>query len=696
MYTRRNSRRVGRAGHNRSRTLSLGAQSSLPRQEAIEIALAAHRVIGAMSPLGRLKAGPSLLQFFDEHAEEFGFIDFDFEMLGDPSEANSPALLALLEWHIEQSKLRRRTTSLDTRIEWLRKTAGLSKFEADLLKLGVRTTMFEPWAKFQETIDNGSSYFRPQFAAHVLGCSVARARNALRRNCALMRTGLLDDQRDDDYTISRIVIDLMRMRAAGPSQLEAALLYPAPPSTLAWDDYAHLVERDLACNLVQAAVSKREGINILLHGAPGTGKSEFARALANRLNLSPVFIGEADEEGGEPTRAERLAHLSMVRALTPVGAPRLIVIDEADDLMFPGFSSQRQNNSKLWLNQLVESSVTPTVWIVNDAAVLGAPVIRRMELAAKFDLPPKSVRTRVVKHHAAKIGLFISELDAEKLGALTVSPAVTANALKAARLAGGGTSTAILSARSVQRAMGDRQRIVLPQSTNFDPAISRTSVDLVELTSRLSTSGQRRWSMLLSGPPGTGKSAYARHVAATCELEVIEKKGSDLLSMFVGGTEQAIARAFEEAADAGAMLILDEADSMLRDRRSADRGWEVSMVNEMLSWMEQHPMPFVATTNLSDNLDGATSRRFLFKLRFEYLDPIRSRRLFERVFEIAPPHSSVELPDELTPADFDVVARRAALLEVKCRADLVEMLRGEVEARSHQTNRAVGFAVNGK
>ena len=505
----------------------------------------------------------------------------------------------------------------------------------------------------------------------------------------------MEDVRDDDYSISRLAIELMRLRASDPSQMEAALLRPASPSTLEWDDFAHIAERDLASNLVEAATRKREGVNLLLYGAPGTGKSEFARALAHRLHLTPVFIGEADEEGGEPTRGDRIAHLSMVRALTPPGAPRLLVIDEADDLMFPAFSSDRQQNSKLWLNQLVESSATPTIWIVNEPSVLGPTVIRRMALAAGFDLPPTAVRTRVANRHAARVGMDLSEDEAAKIGALRVPPAVAANALTAARLAGGGTDTAIAAARSIQRAMGDSQRPELGQSTNFDPALSRTSLDLVGLTQRLAKSPERRWSMLISGPPGTGKSAYARFVAATCGLEVVEKKGSDLLDMFVGGTERAIARAFEEAADAGAMLILDEADSMLRDRRSAGQGWEVSMVNEMLSWMEQHPMPFVATTNLSDNLDAATSRRFLFKLTFEYLDQVRARQLFERMFGM-PPSPELALPDDLTPADFDVVARRAALLEVKCRADIVEMLRCEVNARSYQINCAVGFAVSNK
>ena len=657
--------------------------------------LAAQRLISTLSPLTKVKLGPSLLEFFGEHADDFRFIDFDFEMLTDADEDNTVALLAALVQHIEQAKLRQRPTALEGRLEWLRQIAALTKFEAAVLGLGIRRALFEPWAKFHEAIDGRRSYLSPQFAAQVLGCSVTRAREALRRNGPLLRSGLMEDVRDDDYSISRLAIELMRLRASDPSQMEAALLRPASPSTLEWDDFAHIAERDLASNLVEAATRKREGVNLLLYGAPGTGKSEFARALAHRLHLTPVFIGEADEEGGEPTRGDRIAHLSMVRALTPPGAPRLLVIDEADDLMFPAFSSDRQQNSKLWLNQLVESSATPTIWIVNEPSVLGPTVIRRMALAAGFDLPPTAVRTRVANRHAVRVGMDLSEHEAARIGALRVSPAVTANALKAARLAGGGTDTVISAARSIQRVLGGSQRLESAQSTKFDPALSRTSLDLVGLTDRLAKSPERRWSMLLSGPPGTGKSAYARFVAAACGLEVVEKKGSDLLDMFVGGTERAIARAFEEAADAGAMLILDEADSMLRDRRSAGQGWEVSMVNEMLSWMEQHPVPFIATTNLSESLDQATARRFLFKLKFKYLDAGRATALFRRTFGLPAPAILAQL-DELTPADFCVVARRAALLGIGDGWELGGMLRDEVESRSFKRTRDVGFAVQEK
>jgi len=55
--------------------------------------------------------------------------------------------------------------------------------------------------------------------------------------------------------------------------------------------------------------------------------------------------------------------------------------------------------------------------------------------------------------------------------------------------------------------------------------------------------------------------------------------------MWLGESEKAIAAAFEEAADLRAFLVLDEVDSLLRDRRAAQHSWEVTQVNEMLTQM---------------------------------------------------------------------------------------------------------------
>ena len=78
---------------------------------------------------------------------------------------------------------------------------------------------------------------------------------------------------------------------------------------------------------------------------------------------------------------------------------------------------------------------------------------------------------------------------------------------------------------------------------------------LVTLAERLANLREPRVSLCLQGPPGTGKSAFVRYLAEKLGLEVIQRRASDLMSMWVGGTEQRIAAAFAEASDAGAFLV---------------------------------------------------------------------------------------------------------------------------------------------
>jgi SpoVK/Ycf46/Vps4 family AAA+-type ATPase len=73
---------------------------------------------------------------------------------------------------------------------------------------------------------------------------------------------------------------------------------------------------------------------------------------------------------------------------------------------------------------------------------------------------------------------------------------------------------------------------------------------------------------------------------------------------------------FAQAERDGAVLLLDEADSFLQDRRGAARHHEVTEVNEMLQGMERFRGVFICTTNLMDQIDAAALRRFAFKVKF--------------------------------------------------------------------------------
>ena len=126
------------------------------------------------------------------------------------------------------------------------------------------------------------------------------------------------------------------------------------------------------------------------------------------------------------------------------------------------------------------------------------------------------------------------------------------------------------------------------------------------------------------------------------------------------------------------MLIFDEADSLLGARASAQARWEVSQVNEMLTWMEGHALPFVCTTNLLTRLDEASLRRFSFKLTFFGMTADQAERHFQNLFG----ERASALPHGLTPGDFAVAQRRRLFEPEADGATIAGWLEDELSMRS--------------
>lgn len=489
----------------------------------------------------------------------------------------------------------------------------------------------------------------------------------LRAEAPLRATGVL--RLDEDGQIS-LLPRLLRLAAdpAPPADLRAALLGTEAKATLPFEAFAHLgAEAGRVRALLRGALAERApGVHVLLHGPPGTGKTAFAAALAEACGVPLHEIATEGEEAEELARAERLAALRLAQRLVGGGPPALLLLDEAEDLFDPGFEFARRTprpGSRAFIHRLLETAPAPMIWTANDLASFGPAVLRRMACCIELRIPPPQVRERLWDDASAREGVALPPGEAARLARLLpAAPALARSAMRAARLAGGDAETVRWAVQGVARAMAGG-RLPPPEGLGeaFDPALVQADCDLLALAERLAAPGApRRVSLLLSGPPGCGKSAYARHLADRMGLPLVVKRASDLFGMYVGQTERLIAQAFAEAREGAAMLVFDEADSLLAERGLATRSWEVSQVNEMLTWMERHDLPFCCTTNLMERLDTAAMRRFLIKARFGFLAPAQCALAWRRTFDTAPPPGLAAL-DRLTPADFDLVQRAAEI-----------------------------------
>ena len=167
-----------------------------------------------------------------------------------------------------------------------------------------------------------------------------------------------------------------------------------------------------------------------------------------------------------------------------------------------------------------------------------------------------------------------------------------------------------------------------------------------------------RLNILLSGAPGSGKTAFVKYLAKEVGAPLRTLKASDLISRYSGDTEKQIAEAFEAAKTNGEILFLDEIDSFLQDRSRADKSWEVSQVNELLQQMEEFEGVMVGATNFADNLDRAVLRRFTYKLKLDYLTDEGKGIFFQRYFKTPltdEERSRLNGIANLTPGDFRTV-----------------------------------------
>ena len=203
------------------------------------------------------------------------------------------------------------------------------------------------------------------------------------------------------------------------------------------------------------------------------------------------------------------------------------------------------------------------------------------------------------------------------------------------------------------------------EKIKFDYNMVNCNQNLKELTKKLKASSHTDYNILLYGEAGCGKSYYGQFLAQELDMPVIKKRASDLIDKFVGSTERNIQAAFEEAKSKKAILILDEADSFLFDRKYAQRDFECTSTNELLTQLESNEYPVILTTNLKSKLDKASLRRFLFKIKYDYMkeENVKAgvKTYFGKDFKLS--KEQLKELKYLTAGDFKVAKRKMDVLE---------------------------------
>jgi len=570
--------------------------------------------------------------------------------------------------------------------------------------------------------------------AGVAGVSETDVAEALRAGSRLERIGMVENlisehnitDLADLMKVSEQLPPVLMRQYEGPSELMAVFTRPATHSQLTQSDFHYVgSDQQMLTSLLANAVARKEpGVNVLLYGPPGTGKTELAKVAAQAADLQLYEVEYADRDGNSLSGRDRYRSLQISQVFLKGSANVALLFDEVEDV-FPPISTDAAQlmarmdtgdgalsgsvSGKAWVNQILETNPVPVIWITNRIEQIDPAFRRRFQYHLELKSPPPGAREQLISRALAGVEVgdgFAAKL-AERKG---LTPAQIRTAVKFAKLA----------SSSLQPDADELQVLIERQLVNADKALGNSSgergarrvvtnydLGLVNTESRFEipkiVEALRRktyGTLCFYGPPGTGKTALAEHIAHELQRPLMIRQASDIMSKYVGETEQNMAKMFDEAQGENAVLLLDEADSFLRSRRMAERNYEVSEVNEMLQGMERYSGVFICTTNLFQELDEAALRRFTFKVQFKPLTAPQRERMFiaEALDGDAARLSEEQVErlkrlDALTPGDFASVKRQVDVLGEAFEPDeFLSQLESEHRVKPEvRQQRGIGF-----
>ena len=329
--------------------------------------------------------------------------------------------------------------------------------------------------------------------------------------------------------------------------LKSCTEIPQVPS-LQLDDFVHIASmKDMMLTYLQQALKHHQkGVNLLIYGEPGTGKTEFAGLLAQALGISAYNITYMDSDGDVVKAEQRLNYSRLAQTLLN-GKQALLIFDEIEDV-FNGSLMERSvaQKNKAWTNQLLENNNVPMIWLSNSVFGIDPAFLRRFDFILEMpDLPLRNKSALITQLAEGKLSPAYVQHFA-KVRSLT--PAILSRTIRVAKELNTSNFAETLLMMFNQTLKSQNKPKIEPlvlgkANYNLDYVACNDNIHRISEGLKRSKKGR----ICCYGPPGTGKTAWAAWLAEELDMPLLLRQGSDLLNCYVGETEKNIAQAFEQA-----------------------------------------------------------------------------------------------------------------------------------------------------
>lgn len=660
--------------------------------------------LGGYKEFNNIRNEEKVLELFDKTTDDILLDEPSYRKL---SQSNKTSLLEFFTKQLkiyDKQKQPKLPRVLSSNIDKLSLVTSLNSYEKQILGFVIMLNSVTMLEDVTDIFSNIQTNGVIEILSVVLSIDRTIVRRSVMPNSTLCKTGLLSFEKNSASFISKVELisrafaDRMTSMDCDLFDILKEVVRKCDSGKLNMCDYEQIntFNEILIPYLRKCVASAKVGVNILIYGQPGTGKTEYVKTVAKELGLQLAEISFADDDE-EPMEPEyRLKALKFAQTFF-AKQKSLLLFDEAEDVFtlstsnIFSFTKSTQKN-KAWINRALEQNIIPTIWVTNSIYGLDEAVLRRFDMVFEIPMPTKKKKQELI---SKECGSLITDELAQNLASCEyLSPAIlskTVDVIRDIKLSTQESSSKALETllSSFMEAQGKRyEKISQKHSSNlsYNPEYINSDMELNTISGGIKATKNAR--ICLYGPPGTGKSAFGKWIADELDKPLLLKKGSDLISMYVGGTEKNIANAFREAVEDSAVLVIDEVDSFLQDRRAAQKSWEITAVNEMLVQMENFNGVFIATTNLIEGLDQASLRRFDLKLKFDYLSKMQRLNMFTDFCKTlgidngsSKINSEIARLDNLTPGDFAAVNRQSRFNPIKDCTDLVDRLYKECEIK---------------